>query len=169
MEHIDRREVLLGSGAASGALLLGRGFASAAETREQLIPWVDQPPPVPPPAQAVVKTLTPWENLDSWITPDDKFFGVGLYEWPAIDAARRRLDVVGQVDLPHTYTLNDLKARPRQEVTFTLECSGDNGLPFLTSAMATQNGPAPGSPTFLRRRRPRGARRKWCSWRRPGR
>ena len=38
MEHIDRREVLLGSGAASGALLLGRGFASAAEIREQLIP-----------------------------------------------------------------------------------------------------------------------------------
>ena len=48
MEHIDRREVLLGSGAASGALLLGRGFASAAEIREQLIPWADQPPPVPP-------------------------------------------------------------------------------------------------------------------------
>ena len=70
MEHIDRREVLLGSGAASGALLLGRGFASAAEIREQLIPWADQPPPVPPPAQAVVKTLTPWENLDSWITLD---------------------------------------------------------------------------------------------------
>jgi len=135
MEHIDRREVLLGSGAASGALLLGRGFASAAETREQLIPWADQPPPVPPPAQAVVKTLTPWENLDSWITPDDKFFGVGHYEWPAIDAATWRLDVVGQVDSPHTYTLNDLKARPRQEVTFTLECSGDNGLPFLTSAI----------------------------------
>jgi DMSO/TMAO reductase YedYZ molybdopterin-dependent catalytic subunit len=135
MEHIDRREVLLGSGAASGALLLGRGFASAAEIREQLIPWADQPPPVPPPAQAVVKTLTPWENLDSWITPDDKFFGVGHYEWPAIDAATWRLDVVGQVGSPHTYTLNDLKARPRQEVTFTLECSGDNGLPFLTSAI----------------------------------
>ena len=135
MEHIDRREVLLGSGAASGALLLGRGFALAAENREQLIPWADQPPPVPPPAQAVVKTLTPWESLDSWITPDDKFFGVGHYEWPAIDAATWRLDVVGQVDSPHTYTLNDLKARPRQEVTFTLECSGDNGLPFLTSAI----------------------------------
>ena len=96
MEHIDRREVLLGSGAASGALLLGRGFALAAENREQLIPWADQPPPVPPPAQAVVKTLTPWESLDSWITPNDKFFGVGHYEWPAIDAATWRLDVVGK-------------------------------------------------------------------------
>ena len=102
MEHIDRREVLLGSGAASGALLLGRGFASAAETREQLIPWADQPPPVPPPAQAVVKTLTPWENLDSWITPDDKFFGVGHLDWRAIDVATWRLDVVEQGRPVHT-------------------------------------------------------------------
>ena len=74
-------------------------------------------------------------RLDSWITPNDKFFGVGHYEWPAIDAATWRLDVAGQVGAPLGYTLNDLKARPRQEVTFTLECSGNNGLPFLTSAI----------------------------------
>ena len=135
MEHVDRREVLLGSGAASGALLLGRGFALAAESREQLIPWADQPLPVPPPAQAIVKTLTPWESLDSWITPNDKFFGIGHYGWPAIDTASWRLDVLGAVGAPIGYTLNDLKARPRQEVTFTLECGGNNGLPFLTSAI----------------------------------
>ena len=74
-------------------------------------------------------------RLDSWITPNDKFFGVGHYEWPAIDAATWRLDVAGQVGAPLGYTLNDLKTRPRQEVTFTLECSGNNGLPFLTSAI----------------------------------
>jgi DMSO/TMAO reductase YedYZ molybdopterin-dependent catalytic subunit len=34
-----------------------------------------------------------------------------------------------------TLTLDNLKARPRQEVTFTLECSGNNGLPFLTGAV----------------------------------
>jgi DMSO/TMAO reductase YedYZ molybdopterin-dependent catalytic subunit len=116
-------------------LLGGRGFAFAAESGEQLIPWADQPPPVPPPAQAVIKALTPWESLDSWITPNDKFFGIGHYEWPTIDPATWRLDVVGQVDAPKGYTLNDLKARPRKEVAFTLECSGDNGLPFFTSAI----------------------------------
>ena len=68
-------------------------------------------------------------------SPRSAIFGVGHYEWPAIDAATWRLDVVGQLGAPLGYTLNDLKARPRQEVAFTLECSGDHGLPFLTSAI----------------------------------
>ena len=34
-----------------------------------------------------------------------------------------------------TLTLADLKARARQEVTFTLECSGNSGLPFLTGGI----------------------------------
>ena len=41
----------------------------------------------------------------------------------------------GLVQQPLTLSLDDLKARPRQEVTFTLECSGNNGLPFLTGAV----------------------------------
>lgn len=136
MENLERREVLLRGAAAAGILLLdSHVFAFAAQAGEQVIPWADQPAPVPPPAQAVVKTLTPWESLDSWITPNDKFFGVGHYEWPLIDAAAWRLDVVGQVGAPLSLTLNDLKARPHQDVTFTLECSGNNGLPFLTSAI----------------------------------
>jgi hypothetical protein len=78
MENLERREVLLRGGAAAGILLLdSHGFAFAAQAGEQVIPWADQPAPVPPPAQAVVKTLTPWESLDSWITPNDKFFGNG--------------------------------------------------------------------------------------------
>jgi DMSO/TMAO reductase YedYZ molybdopterin-dependent catalytic subunit len=136
MEYLQRREVLLRSGAAAGFLLLDRhGFALAAQSGEQLIPWADQPPPVPPPAQAVIKNLTPWESLDSWITPSEKFFGIGHYEWPVIDIAAWRLDVVGQLNAPLNLTLSDLKSRPRQDVTFTLECSGNNGLPFFTSAV----------------------------------
>ena len=34
-----------------------------------------------------------------------------------------------------TLTLADLKARERQEVTFTLECSGNTGLPFFTGGI----------------------------------
>ena len=136
MENLQRRDVLLGSAAAAGILLLDHaGSAASAQPGEQLVPWVDQPPPVPPPAQAVIKNLTPWESLDSWITPNDKFFGIGHYERPVIDAAAWRLDVAGRVNAPLNWTLNDLKARPRQDVTFTLECSGNNGLPFFTSAV----------------------------------
>ena len=39
------------------------------------------------------------------------------------------------MEKPLTLTLADLKARPRQNATFTLECSGNNGFPFFTSAV----------------------------------
>src|SRR4051794_28284570 len=41
-----------------------------------------------------------------------------------------RLDVTGLVKQPLSLTLDQIKARPRQEVTFTVECSGNHGLPF---------------------------------------
>jgi DMSO/TMAO reductase YedYZ molybdopterin-dependent catalytic subunit len=37
----------------------------------------------------------------------------------------------GLVRRPRTLTLGDIRGMPRQEVTFTLECSGNAGLPFL--------------------------------------
>ena len=36
---------------------------------------------------------------------------------------------------PRTLTLDDLKGRPRREVDFTLECSGNTGLPFFTGGI----------------------------------
>jgi DMSO/TMAO reductase YedYZ molybdopterin-dependent catalytic subunit len=136
MNYLQRRDALLGGGAATGILLLERRpFALAAQTEERVIPWVDQPPPVPPPAQGAIHNLTPWERLDSWITPNEKFYYIAHYEVPKIDPATWRLELLGQVDTPLRLTLADLKARPRQEVTFTLECSGNNGLPFFTSAV----------------------------------
>ena len=35
------------------------------------------------------------------------------------------------VEKPMTLTLDNIKQRPRQEVTFTIECSGNTGLPFF--------------------------------------
>jgi hypothetical protein len=44
MEYLQRRDVLLRSGAAAGILLLdSHGFAVAAQAGGQLIPWSDQP------------------------------------------------------------------------------------------------------------------------------
>jgi len=136
MEHLQRRDVLLGSSAAAGMMLLDNyGSAWAAGAGSQLIPWSDQPLPLPPPAQGVIKNLTPWEGLDTWITPNDKFFSIGHYEWPELAPADWRLEVIGQIGRPLSLTLGDLKARPRQAVTFTIECSGSNGLPFFTSGI----------------------------------
>ena len=87
------------------------------------------------PVRAVIKNLTPWERLDTWITPNDRFFSIGHYDWPKLDPGKWKLDVLGDVETPLKLTLDDLKAKPRQSVTYTLECSGSNGLPFFTSGI----------------------------------
>jgi DMSO/TMAO reductase YedYZ molybdopterin-dependent catalytic subunit len=43
--------------------------------------------------------------------------------------------VTGLVRQPLSLSLDDLRARPRQEVTYTLECSGNHGLPFFTGGI----------------------------------
>ena len=100
-----------------------------------VLPWLDQPPPFPFPDGAGNQLV--WEELDSWLIPPEKFhfvthFGVpgGLQE----AADDWNVDVSGLVAKPLSLSLPDLKARPRREVDFTLECSGNNGtsLPFAT-------------------------------------
>jgi DMSO/TMAO reductase YedYZ molybdopterin-dependent catalytic subunit len=131
MMELQRRAVL-GGAMTAAALLQGRAFA---QSGQQTIPWSDQPPPVPAPLENVVKGQTPWESLDSWITPNDRFFSIAHYDRPMIDAKTWRLDVAGLVDKPETFTLDELKSRPRHEVISTIECSGNNGLPFATSTI----------------------------------
>src|SRR5437763_11333106 len=42
--------------------------AAPLEQGEVVIPWLDQPAAVPPPAQGVIGQQLVWEELDSWIT-----------------------------------------------------------------------------------------------------
>src|SRR5438034_6320 len=112
------------------------GYPTGASPR-RCTPWFARPgaeAPVPPAAKAV-KALTRSEELNSWITPNDKFFCIAHYDVPAIDEKSWRLEIAGLVAKPLTLTLAELKALPRQEVTSTIECAGNNGLPFLTSAV----------------------------------
>ena len=129
-----QRRAVLGGAIAGATLLQRRAFAQSGQTLKT-IPWSDQPPPVPAPLENVVKGQTPWENLDSWITPNDRFFSIAHYDRPMINAKTWRLDVAGLVDKPVTFTLDELKSRPRHEVISTIECSGNNGLPFATSTI----------------------------------
>jgi hypothetical protein len=57
----------------------------------EVLPWLDQPADVPPPAQSIVGNLLEWEALDSFRTPSDNFFTVKHYDLPTIDAAQFRL------------------------------------------------------------------------------
>jgi DMSO/TMAO reductase YedYZ molybdopterin-dependent catalytic subunit len=133
VEDFDRRTLLKGGGAAFAGLTVlsvaGPAHAFPGEPgEEEVLPWLDQPaesPFHPPPPQLV------WEELDSWHTPNDEFFVVTHFNQPALNAADWRLAIRGLVAHPKTLTLNDLKARPRREVDFTLECSGNTGLPFF--------------------------------------
>ena len=132
---MQRRELLRSGTLAGIALLADRALAQSGATGGNLIPWSDQPPSVPPPLENVAKGLARWEDLESWITPNDKFFSIAHYNRPQIDDKTWRLGVSGLVDHPSTLTLDKLRALPREQVTFTLECSGNNGLPFLQSAI----------------------------------
>jgi DMSO/TMAO reductase YedYZ molybdopterin-dependent catalytic subunit len=136
-------------------------FNQAMAQDEQVIPWLDQPPaaPVGPlqPPQAmkpgfvwtvasgapdparVIGNTQRWEDLGSWITPTDRFFQIAHYNKPEIDAASWSLEVTGLVERPLNLTLTQLKARPRKQITCTIECSGNRGLPFLTSAVGNAN------------------------------
>jgi DMSO/TMAO reductase YedYZ molybdopterin-dependent catalytic subunit len=128
-QEMSRRTLLKGTGAAvTGlALLNSSWFAlpSAAQAGDEVIPWLDQPAENPVPER--VTNLLSWEELDSWTTPPDQFFSVSHYGHPEIDVDTWHLDITGLVEHPMTLTMADLQAWPRQELDFTLECSGNHG------------------------------------------
>lgn len=158
MEHRDvtRRTLLKGGGAAlAGLSLQVAGPAHAFQRdddREQhswdndqpdpsqslgqpgdvVLQWLDQPPGAPDPNIAGSQLV--WEDLDSWLTPPEKFHYVAHYGVPTsgLDAGSWRVGVSGLVANPLSLTLAELQARPRREVDFTLECSGNHGFPVIT-------------------------------------
>jgi DMSO/TMAO reductase YedYZ molybdopterin-dependent catalytic subunit len=137
--HVSRRDTLR-AGAALGIAALASRFPEAAlafprQPGDEVLPWLDQP--APNAAPDVVGTQLVWERLDSWLTPTDQFFTVHHYPVPAIAADSWHLNIDGLVNKPLSLSLADLRARPRQEVAFTLECSGNSGLPWLTGAVGT--------------------------------
>ena len=129
---ISRRELLVAGGAtiASMALLNTRvALAMPLKQGGVVLPWLDQPEENPVPD--VIDNQLVWEDVDSWITPNDQFFGIAHYGWPEIDASQWQLEIDGLVGVPMTLSLDQLKARPRQELTYTIECAGNHGLPFF--------------------------------------
>jgi DMSO/TMAO reductase YedYZ molybdopterin-dependent catalytic subunit len=132
--EISRRTLLKdGSTALAGLTVLQvAGPAQAfGHSGDEVIPWLDQPPPSPlPPAN--IGNLLVWEELDSWLTPAHNFFYVNHFGPPQnLDESAWHLDMTGLVAHPQSLSIADLKARDRREVYFTLECSGNNGFPFF--------------------------------------
>ena len=129
---ISRREVLGRSGSALAVLaFFDSPLFAGADEGGRTIPFLDQPgkPPVP------LANLLDWQAPFSSIIPNDKFFAVGHYDEPTVDASAFRLRLAGLVQNPKAYTLDEIKALPRKEVVFTLECSGNSGFDWLQGAI----------------------------------
>lgn len=131
---LSRRGLLKGGATALGGLsfLQVAGPEQAfGQAGGEVIPWLDQPPPNPAPPEIVGKLLD-WQALTSWTTPATDFFNVSHYGQPTgLNEANWRLEIGGMVARPRTLTIADIKARPLQETEYTLECSGNTGIPFF--------------------------------------
>jgi DMSO/TMAO reductase YedYZ molybdopterin-dependent catalytic subunit len=134
---ISRRTLVQQGGTALAGLSVLRlaGPTSAFQTpvTGQVIPWLDQPEPNSVP-EVIVQQLN-WEELDSWLTPPDQFFVIKHFNQPELNESDWQLEIGGLVAQPLMLSLTDLNARERQEVTFTMECSGNTGLPFFTGGV----------------------------------
>src|ERR1700712_1948174 len=119
-QHEFARRTVLKAGGAVGLVGLttvagpSRAFA-AGPGPEVVLPWLDQPDPIPPGAVDIVANLLVWESLNSWRTPSDKFFTVKHYNQPALSADTWTLNINGLVDHPHALNLAELKRRPQDE------------------------------------------------------
>jgi DMSO/TMAO reductase YedYZ molybdopterin-dependent catalytic subunit len=76
-----------------------------------------------------------WENLESWITPNETVFAVSHYGTPTVDLATHKLEITGLVKKGRTLTVDDLRKRPRKDVIATLECSGNSSSPSFAGAI----------------------------------
>ncbi|WP_447601834.1 sulfite oxidase [Nitrospira sp. Nam80] len=138
---VSRRDFLIhgSSMLAAAALSDSASFAQIWRTGEgeKVIPFLDQAPA--PPDEAVRQygelNTRNWEQLSSWVTPNEQFFAVSHYNRPVLKPEEWRLDIDGLVERPILLTFEEIKARPRQEVTFTLECAGNHGFNWFTGGI----------------------------------
>jgi DMSO/TMAO reductase YedYZ molybdopterin-dependent catalytic subunit len=125
---------LVASAAVLNDALLTQAFA--AQPGEEIIPWSDQPTTDPGVARGVIQNLQRWEDLD-WLTPNSNFFNIAHYNRPQIDEQDWSPEITGLVRKPRRFRLSDIRARPRRELTITLECSGNNGRTSFISGIGT--------------------------------
>ncbi|MEZ4619095.1 MAG: molybdopterin-dependent oxidoreductase [Caldilineaceae bacterium] len=148
--QMSRRTLLKQGGVAlTGWALLntikvGAAPAVLAQSGVEVLPWLG--PEKENRWAPVVSNQLEWEKLDSWTTPPDQFFSVSRFGNPEIDVDEWQLEITGLVDNPMTLTMADLLTWPRQEIDFTMECSGNDGFEWLWGCLATRWGGVPLAP-----------------------
>ncbi|HEV8541850.1 MAG TPA: molybdopterin-dependent oxidoreductase [Verrucomicrobiae bacterium] len=127
-QTVSRREMLKASAALSALAFLPLSAFGLPSTEEDVTPihFLD--------AQPDGKMLK-WENMDSWITPNEQVFAVSHYGPAKVDPATYELDISGLAGKPRTLTLDQLKMRRKKDVIATLECSGNSSSPTFAGAI----------------------------------
>ena len=138
---VSRRDFLIRGSSVLAAIALSDSplFAQIMPISEgeTVIPFLDQAPAPPDDAVRQYGELNTrnWERLSSWVTPNEDFFTVSHYNRPVLKAEEWRLHIGGLVEKPISLTLEQIQARPRREVTFTLECGGNHGFNWFTGGI----------------------------------
>ncbi len=116
-----RREFLLGMGAIPLGAVLPRVRAGEAPRRAPgfIVRGVE-------PANLEF----PFESLDSFLIPNERFYVRSHFAVPKLEAASWRMEIAGAVERASRIGLDDLKKMPSRTITAMLECSG-NGRVFL--------------------------------------
>src|SRR5437867_362461 len=101
----------------------------------------------------------PFETLNSFFTPTDRFFLRSHLEIPEIDPRQFRLEVGGWVDRPFSLSSEDLLRLPQVSRPVTFECSGNSvGGGMISTAqwsgpllgpLVARAGPKPGAVELL--------------------
>jgi DMSO/TMAO reductase YedYZ molybdopterin-dependent catalytic subunit len=92
-----------------------------------LIPFLD--------VQPTTRKSIKWQDLTSWITPNENLYVVSHYGEPKLDESSHTLEIGGLVRKPRTLTLAEIKKRKRKTVTATLECGGNGASPAFMGAI----------------------------------
>ena len=126
----NRRDILKGGLAAAGLGILGipEWVLPALAQGETLVPFTDLPDPltlVRGPEQRIIDIRTIPEN--GQFTPTDQFATTQHYGHPVIDPATYRLRVSGLVDQALSFSIDELRAMPSEEIVVGFECSGNRG------------------------------------------
>jgi len=131
---LNRRQFVFRGSVLAAAAALARGpFAGLAfgddAAEGKVLPFLDIQPMQPG------KPAINWQDLTDWMTPATDFFSVSHYGAAKVSADGYKLAVTGLVSKPLSLSLDELKSRPRKEVTATLECSGNGASPGFMGAI----------------------------------
>src|SRR5438128_638503 len=124
MRSASRRD-LLRLAASASLLSLFESFAWA-EDAEEAIPFLDAEKLMP-----AKGGMLNWNELKDWVIPTKDLYHVSHYGVAQLKEENYKLTIDGLVERPQTLTLDQIKSKPAQEVTLTLECGGNGNPGFM--------------------------------------